>query len=178
MNTAELYTAFADDVRRVVASMVKDPGTVDDVVQETFTRLHARLNEVDAATARGWVRTVARNVVRDLARRQTRWVFSDPEPLQEEPEDWRTETTVASWLPAIVDALPEPYREAVRLADLEGLPQVELAERLGLSVSGAKSRVQRGRRMVKERLLDCCHVEMTRGGHVMDVRPRDRCDCD
>lgn len=170
--TAALYEAFVDDVRKVAASMVTGPA-VDDVVQETFARLHERLEEVSAASVRGWVRTVARNVARDLHRGRQRWVHVEVDSPEEVEEDWRTEAVVASWLPPIVDALPEPYREAVRLADLEGVPQVELARRLGLSASGAKSRVQRGRARVKAQLLACCHVEMSRGGHVLDVRVRD-----
>ena len=171
-----LFAALEADARQVVRRWVRDSAAVDDLVQDTLLKLYEHLGELrEPEAARGWVRTAARRAVIDAHRRR-RWVFSDPEPLAPEVEDWSTEAMVASWLPAFLETLPEPYRQAVRWADLEGVPQTEIAQRLGLSASGAKSRVQRGRRMLKARLLDCCHVEMARGGHVVELRHRES-DC-
>lgn len=77
----------------------------------------------------------------------------------------------------MIDNLPEPYREAVVLTELEGLTQKELAGRLGISLSGAKSRVQRGRQQLKEMLFDCCRFEFDRRGGVVDCEPRSKSDC-
>jgi RNA polymerase sigma-70 factor (ECF subfamily) len=82
---------------------------------------------------------------------------------------------VANWLPGFVASLEPEYAEAVRLVDLEGVSQKELAARLGLSASGARTRVQRGRKQLKEKLLECCHVALEHGD-VVDVRPKD-CGC-
>ena len=73
---------------------------------------------------------------------------------------------LATCLRPIVERLPEIYREAVVLADLEGITQREVAGRLGLSVSGAKSRVQRGRQAIKAMLQDCCRIQLDAGGRV------------
>jgi RNA polymerase sigma-70 factor (ECF subfamily) len=64
------------------------------------------------------------------------------------------------------------YRQAVQLSEIEGLPQQEVADRLGLSLSGAKSRIQRGRLMLKDELERCCRFEFDRRGNVMDYEPR------
>lgn len=87
---------------------------------------------------------------------------------------------LAQCLEPLIDGLPETYRAALRLAELEGLPQKDVAHRLGISLSGAKSRVQRGRAKLRERLLACCHVETGRGG-IVGYEPRDPsggCGCD
>ncbi len=76
----------------------------------------------------------------------------------------------------MIHRLPGPYREAILLTEFEGLSQVEMARRLGISVSGAKSRVQRGRQQLKNMLLDCCHFEFDRRGRVFDCQAR-RNDC-
>ena len=76
-------------------------------------------------------------------------------------------------LPVIsASQLPGPYRQALILTEYQGLTQKQLAERMGLSLSGAKSRVQRARKMLKELLLECCHFEFDRYGTVFDYRPR------
>jgi RNA polymerase sigma-70 factor (ECF subfamily) len=84
-------------------------------------------------------------------------------------------------LVSAIDELPEGYRRALTQADLEGRTQKEVAGELGLSLSGAKSRVQRARRKLKAALLSCCHFELDRLGNVLDYLPRGKayhyCSC-
>jgi RNA polymerase sigma-70 factor (ECF subfamily) len=61
------------------------------------------------------------------------------------------------------------------LTEYQGLTQKELGERLGLSFSGAKSRVQRAREKLKQQLLACCHFELDRRGHVINYQPKCQC---
>jgi RNA polymerase sigma-70 factor, ECF subfamily len=74
--------------------------------------------------------------------------------------------------------LPEPYREALVLTEFDGLTQQELADRLNISLSGAKSRVQRGRRQLKQMLEECCTFEFDRRGKVIDCAPRAKGGCE
>ena len=82
---------------------------------------------------------------------------------------------VASWIVPFIEKLPEKYRQAVLMSEVQGLPQKEIAEELGISLSGAKSRIQRGRAMVKDILLDCCHLEFDRTGRIIDYSERVEC---
>src|SRR6266568_2402510 len=75
----------------------------------------------------------------------------------------------------LVDNLPHDYRQALILTEYEGLTQRELAERLGISISGAKSRVQRAREKVKLMLLKCCHFQFDRLGRIIDYEPNCAC---
>jgi RNA polymerase sigma-70 factor (ECF subfamily) len=89
-------------------------------------------------------------------------------------EELPGEDAVRELLPcvaAMVDALPDTYREALRLTEYEGLSQKKLSERLGISFSGAKSRVQRARTKIKQQLLDCCHFQLDHAGRIVDYRP-------
>lgn len=85
---------------------------------------------------------------------------SAPEPEQ----DYIAE--LASCLQPLIDDLPDIYKEPRVLSEIEGLTQKEVAERLKLSLPGAKSRVQRGREKLRERLTDCCDVETGKNGIV------------
>jgi RNA polymerase sigma-70 factor (ECF subfamily) len=77
----------------------------------------------------------------------------------------------------MIYSLPEPYRDALVLTEFEGLTQKEMAERLGISISGAKSRVQRGREPLKQMLLERCEFEFDRLGRIIDCRPRTKDAC-
>jgi RNA polymerase sigma-70 factor (ECF subfamily) len=94
----------------------------------------------------------------------------------------QTEAEAAACLGALLDELPESDRQALSLTIREGLQQKELAARLGLSVSGAKSRVQRARSRLKALFLACCEVEFDRRGNLLNYRVREeaegsRCVC-
>jgi RNA polymerase sigma-70 factor, ECF subfamily len=73
--------------------------------------------------------------------------------------------------------LPNAYREAVLLADFRGEAQRAVAERLGLSVSGVKSQVQRGRAQLRDLLQACCELEIDHRGSVVDSQARGAACC-
>jgi RNA polymerase sigma-70 factor (ECF subfamily) len=176
-----VYDALADDLLRYFSRRVDD-ATAHDLRQETFLRLHQQLDTLsDDEHIAAWTFRVARNLLIDHHRRQRPAVPVDPEAHADarEPvdDDDDVSAQVASWLPAFVALLDAPTREALELAELEGLTQREVAARLGLSTSGAKSRVQRGRHKLREALEACCEIERDVRGHVTDYRPRDPCSC-
>jgi len=91
------------------------------------------------------------------------------------PEELPDDDVVSELLPcvrAMVRNLPELDRQALVLTEYQGLTQKEMAERLGSSFSGAKSRVQRAREKLKQQLLECCHFELDHRGHIIDYQAR------
>lgn len=156
---------------------VPDDATAEDLLQDVFLRIEERLGQLsDQERVAAWVYRIARNRVADYHRGARPSV-----PLSEEPEAEPAEEEqvgnklVGAWLMAMVNELPEPYREAIHLVEIEGMSQTQVAERLGISVSGAKSRVQRGRAKLREMLHRCCEVERDRRGNVIDIESRDSC---
>jgi RNA polymerase sigma-70 factor (ECF subfamily) len=71
-----------------------------------------------------------------------------------------------------VARLPPSYREAITLTELEGMTQKDAAELLGISLSGMKSRVQRGREKVREMFHEVCQVSVDCRGRVIGCEPR------
>ena len=95
------------------------------------------------------------------------------EPFTDDPQAVQRE--LAACLRSLVDQLPEPYRSAVTAVDLDGQTQTEVARRLRLSISGMKSRVQRGRRQLRELLTECCRVHTSPTGGISDYEPSANC---
>jgi RNA polymerase sigma-70 factor, ECF subfamily len=176
----DVWTSFGERLRRFIASRVRNAHDVDDVVQEVFARIHAGLDSVERPEAmESWLFQVARRAVVDHYRKRAS--AGIPVELRFEPSDNPAPndvaSEVASWLEPLMELLDEPDREALRLVDLEGLGQKELAARLGLSVTGAKSRVQRARARLKKVLTDCCAIELDRRGNAIGYTPRDCTSC-
>ena len=95
--------------------------------------------------------------------------------VDEDAAESGAERELASYIALFVAMLPAPYREALSLTELDGLTQRAAAERLGVSLSGMKSRVQRGRVMLREALEGCCHIALDARGRVMDCELRGQC---
>ena len=167
---------------RFVASRVGDAATADDIVHDVLLRaLDALRGPEPPRQLRAWLYRSTRNAVVDHYRtRKPDAALPEDLPGEGPDEDDRTERELARCLGPLIRTLPRPYRRAVGLAEIDDLPQRVIAEREGISLSGAKSRVQRGRKMLRESLLACCRVEMDRRGGIRDYEPKGadgRCDC-
>ncbi len=158
-----IWNEFAAKLRQFIRGRVADEATAEDLLQDIFLKFQGRLDELqDPAKVQGWLFLVARNAIIDYYR--TRKPTSEvPESLPAAlPENVTEMEELRSVFRRLVDGLPEPYREALVLTEFEGLTQEALAKRLRISLSGAKSRVQRGRERLKDLLLDYCHREFSR----------------
>ena len=178
----QIWTDFGHQLRGFIARRVDNAADADDILQDVFLRIHQHGNSVQRTDRLGaWLFQVTRNAIADHYRapeRRREVIASagiEPEidrrddaaqAAEAERDAVQANRELATCLRPIIDRLPEIYRDAVVLADLERITQREVAGRLGLSVSGAKSRVQRGRQAIKAMLQDCCRIQLDAGGRV------------
>jgi RNA polymerase sigma-70 factor, ECF subfamily len=182
------WSEVADRLRPFVAQRVP-PSEIDDVVQDVLVRMHrglADLREDDRFTA--WMFQIARNAITDAARRRARAPLGsddDPETVASSAvtaaasgdDDREAATALSGCVSIFVAQLASPYREAITLVELEGKTAREAAELVGISVSGMKSRVQRGRAQLRELFERCCEIEVDARGKVTEFAPRPRPAC-
>lgn len=181
MTTENLWETFHTGLRHFILQRIPDEQSADDVLQETFLKIHTRIATLrDEDKLQSWMYQVARNAIADYYRQQKATVEL-PEALPVPHEPVFEDEVIKDLIPgvkAMVESLPATYREALILTEYEGLNQRELAQRLGLSFSGAKSRVQRAREKIKTMLLNCCHFEFDQLGKIIDYEPNCACCTD
>lgn len=179
--TEQAWEAFHVPLHRFIRRRVADEATAEDLLQEVFLKIHQHGASLrDARRLESWIYQTTRNIIIDHYRRHQEPTSLDALEAFDLPEELPADDIVSELLPcvqAMVLALPEQDRQALILTEYQGLTQKELGARLGLSFSGAKSRVQRAREKLKQQLLACCHFELDRRGHILDYRPRCTC-CD
>ena len=179
MTPSDLWSTFGERLRRYISARVRNEHDTDDLLQTVFAKIHAGLGGVRSEDKlEPWLFQVARRAIADHFRSRT--AIGAAVDRAEEPPAEDVGAEIASWLTPMMEGLDPADREALRLVDLEGLGQKELAARLGLSVTGAKSRVQRARNRLKEILLDCCAIELDRRGQALSYTPRNcsACSCE
>ncbi|MDZ7683569.1 MAG: RNA polymerase sigma factor SigZ [Fodinibius sp.] len=182
LNTETLWRKFSDQVRGFIRSRVSNKQEAEDVLQDIFIRIHNGIDDLrHEDRLQSWVFSIARRALVDHYRKKGR---DKEEPVGSEvSEDDGIEDTlddindfegdhgvheeVLSWLIPMIDELPEKYGTPLKMADVEGKTQQEVADELGLSLSGAKSRVQRARQKLGEVLAECCEVEFGEEGRAV-----------
>jgi RNA polymerase sigma-70 factor (ECF subfamily) len=161
---------------RFVLRRVRDREAAEDIVQEVLVKAYSRQGTLkEPSKLRPWLYQITRNAIVDYYRLR-RPAEAVPNNLIHDDireEGNRAQRELARCLVPLLDELPHPYRQALTLAEFEGATQREVASRLGLSLSGAKSRVQRARKMLRGVLLECCRVELDRRGGVVDYETRE-----
>jgi RNA polymerase sigma-70 factor, ECF subfamily len=172
-------TAIADALRRFIRRRVRHPQDAEDITQDALMRLYRAAPDLqDERALEGWMYRIARTAIIDHHRRAA----SRPEPVDiergpvepiaDEPDEPRADEALTSCLGVLLERVPEHYRRALELTDLGGLTQQQAAAQLGLSTPGMKSRVQRGRRLLREEITRCCEIALDARGGLVDVQIR------
>lgn len=182
-NSANIEQQSADVVWRTygkrlaafIRRRIDDDTVADDILQDVFLRVQQNLSALRRPERlQAWLYQIARNAVIDHYRSRD-FMEVLPESIQQEEPDSREVALreMAECLEPMIDRLPPPYRDALRLSEIEGLKQRTIAQILGLSLSGAKSRVQRGRTMLRELFIECCHIYRDAAGRIASCEVRD-----
>lgn len=175
-----MWQDLEERLRPFIARRVA-PADVDDVVQDVFVRMQRGIGALrDEDRLSAWVHQIARSAIAEHGRARARHPLPDADPAEPpvppevaDPDDDRVAArALSACLAGFVAQLPSPYREAVTLVELEGLTHAEAAELAGISVSGMKSRVQRGRARLREMLEACCEIALDARRKVIDVSCR------
>jgi RNA polymerase sigma-70 factor, ECF subfamily len=145
----------------------------DDLLQEVFIKaLRQDILFCAIENPRAWLFQVARNALADrlrCAREHISLPEDVPAPVADEHP---VVDDLSQCLPRVLTELSEADRLAITLCDINGYSQQELADRLGISLPGAKSRIQRARQRLRDRLIKSCQVTFDDRGEVCCFVPR------
>ncbi|MBN2267398.1 MAG: RNA polymerase sigma factor SigZ [Candidatus Babeliaceae bacterium] len=175
--TENIWYEYQSRLAAFIRSKVAEDA-VDDILQDIFMKIHVRIDSLkDDTKLESWLYQITRNAITDYYRTK-RILVELPEwlelPQPEEEESIRKE--LSACLELMVRELPDKYRNAVQLSEMENRTQKKVAELEGISLSGAKSRVQRGRALLKTMLDDCCKFEINQKNQVLSYEKKER-DC-
>jgi RNA polymerase sigma-70 factor, ECF subfamily len=174
-----IYQQFREPLKSFITKRIQDETSAEDLVHDVFLKIHSQiktLKEPDKLPA--WIYQIARNSIIDSYRKKRQMVdITDPILELEQNEMIQGPEDLNRVVQSMIEKLPTQDKEALLMSDFQGVNQAEIARRLGISLSGAKSRVQRARKKLKDLLLECCHFEFDRYGTVFDYHPKNCTKC-
>jgi len=162
-----------------VNKRINDPSLSEDMVQEIMIKVNSKLDTLESTQKlQGWIYQIARNTIIDYYRAKKPYealpqYLASPEVDQIK----QARQEISGCLDVLIENLPSDYREAIILSEIEGFTQKEVASKQNISLSGAKSRIQRGRGLLKDMLTTCCTFEMDHQERFIDYQPKADCDC-
>src|SRR5260221_3839939 len=170
--TERVWEEFHVGLKHFILKRIPDELSAEDILQDVYLKIHTHIDTLrEADKLQSWIYQIARNAIHDYYRMHK----ATPElpEMSYMPED-RFDDVVSELIPCIqkmIDDLPVDYLQALVLTEYQGLTQKQLAERLCISLSGAKSRAHIAKDKLKIMVLNSCHFEFHRLGRVIDYEP-------
>jgi len=176
MNTNTVWNLYADDIKQFIYSKVNDTNNTEDILQDTFIKIHTKLHSLkDETKLKSWIFTIARNTILDF--------FKTNKPQQEishlnliDNFNYKDEHSEQDCLRGIIKNLPKKYRSPLFLADIKGLKQQEVATILNQNLTTTKSQIQRARKLIAKGFMDCCGFQLNENGKLVgEVQEKKDC---
>jgi RNA polymerase sigma-70 factor, ECF subfamily len=167
---SELWKENSQRLENFICNKVNHDDHCHDILHDLFLKItekEERIKLVEQPAS--YIIKMAQNAVIDFYRTQKKatQALKGNENYISNEEHLSDVQLADCCLLTFIKNLPPAYSEALILTDLEGLSQKELAEKLNISYTGAKSRVQRARKMLKEAILDCCPYQFDKYGNII-----------
>ena len=168
MTTQQVWTTYSDDVKYFIMSKVKSTSATDDVLQDTFIKIHTKLDTLkDVTKLKSWVFTITRNSIIDYFKATNKKLDQLNFDIPAEDLDVEHEHTEKDCLHGIIVGLPKKYRDPLFLSDIKGLKQQEVAQQLDQTLSTTKSQIQRARKLIAKGFMDCCGFVLNEEGKLV-----------
>jgi len=175
MTTKEVWKLYSDDVKRFIVSKVHETTIADDILQDTFIKVHTKLHTLnDLTKLKSWIFTIVRNSIMDHFKKANKtFEFADFESETTVLENVHTEQDC---LQGILQSLPKKYRNPLFLSDIKGLKQAEVANQLNQNLPTTKSQIQRARKLIAQGFMDCCGFVLNEQGNLVgEIQEKEDC---
>ncbi len=180
MEFEQIWSQFSIQVLNYIKQKVDRIEDAEDIFQDVFIKVFLKLDSLHKVEKIGaWLFQITRNNIRDFYRKNAKMPqqVDNPTILEDTLAEDKKEKDFMGCLTPIIKELPEKYEQVILLSDVEGKKYQEIADELGLSLSGVKTRVQRGRELLKEGFISCCQYKKDQNGKLVGEGDCQRLAC-
>ncbi|MCX7863263.1 MAG: RNA polymerase sigma factor SigZ [Bacteroidales bacterium] len=169
-----LWGKIHKDLEKFIYCRIKDREATKDILHDVYVKAHSNISNLrDETKITSWFFTIARNTIIDYLRNKNS--NQDSIEIIDEENDESYMDEFETCLETLINQLKKKYKEAIIQTEWYGLSQKEYAEKLNITYSGAKSRVQRARKMLKKLFTDCCYIQTDKYGNIIDYYRKSEC---
>jgi RNA polymerase sigma-70 factor, ECF subfamily len=180
-NINSIWNDFKSELLCFIKAKVKDEYAAEDILQEVFIKVYNNINQlVDQSKLKSWLYKTTNNTIIDFYRTKKQNTLEldevgDVPAIEDSSENMNEE--IAECIKSMLYELPDKYKEPLKLYEFKGMKHKEISEKLNISLSGSKTRIQRARNKLKEILMECCEFEFDTYGNIIEYKKRKECRC-
>lgn len=178
MQFEQIWNQFSLQIFNYIKGKISTIEDAEDILQDVFVKVFLKIDSLENIEKVGaWLFQITRNSINDFYRINAK----TPQKVDITDLLIKEESThnFLGCLSPIIDELPTKYKEVIHLSDVEGKKYQEIAKQLDLSLSGVKTRVQRGRELLKQGFINCCQYKKDENGKLIGKNDcqRTKCEC-
>ncbi|NOU60733.1 RNA polymerase sigma factor SigZ [Marinifilum caeruleilacunae] len=171
-----IYQRYSSHLLAFIRQQIKDSSTADDLLQEVFLRtMESCISEKNIKNLKSWLFQVTRNTIVDYYRAQNKTFQEQDYIIHNHFNSPDFQQILSEDIADMIELLPEEYAVPLRWSDIEGIPQKEIADKLNIGLPGAKSRIQRARKKLRDLFYECCDIELDAQGNIISCEIKSHC---
>ena len=176
-----IYIKFNSDLLKFIKSKIDNKQDAEDILQNVYIKIDKSLGKLnDESKIKSWIFTITRNTIFDFYKKKQKHPYELNDDIlnvieKDDNNNYLSEMT--GCISHMLKELPGNYSEALKIVYLEWKSQKELSEKLWISIPWAKSRIQRGRRILKENFIKCCKPEYNKNWNIIDLHKKKCTKC-
>jgi len=173
MTIETIWQEYRTALKHFLQSRVSNTADVEDLLQEILIKSHNNLNSLQSASSlKSWVFQIANHVIIDYYRKKAKGQELQVEDLWYEEDATDIKQDLSQCITPFINALPEDTASLLIDIDLNNVKQKDYAKANDISYSTLKSRVQKGRKQLRDLFEDCCHLSFDKQGNIIDYQQK------
>ena len=173
-DVSALWSDYKSGLEFYILKKVKDKDIANDLSHEVLMKIYnSCCSDIEIRNVRSWMFQIAHNTTVDYLKNENRFTHEVPEDTETDENNAYKE--IEKWLRPLMDLLPEKYAVPLQLSDLEDMKQAEVSKKLNLSLTATKSRIQRARKLLKEKIIECSKMETNSSGNLVSIEIKPDC---
>ena len=175
-----IWKEHREKLLKFVNIRIGNPEIAEDIIQDVFLKIYIKFDSLQSKEKiQSWLYQITRNTITDYYRGNKHTIeFSEELSLPAEDAGVKVLQELSECLVPMINKLPALYKDAIILSEIKGMTHKDISSAQGISLSGSKSRVQRGRSRLRKMLTDCCRFEYDHNGRLHDYEQKSRCCAD
>ncbi len=171
-----IWNEFSSELYKYINSKVKNKYDTEDILQDVFVKIYKNIDKVDELSKlKSWIYKIIKNTIIDYYRKK-KDISVDikklEKGLEEDNNSDNINEEISKCLEKMIFELPKKYQEVIELYDMKGMKHKEISEKLDVTISCSKMRVQRAKAKLKVILLECCDFEVDIYGNIIDYKQK------
>jgi len=174
-DVSSLWSDYKNGLQFYILKKVKDKDIANNLSHEVLMKIYnSCCSNNEIKNVRSWMFQIAHNTTIDYLKKENKFTNEIPEIFEKDVNNSYKEAE--ELIKPLIKLLPEKYAVPLQLSDIEEIKQVEVSKKINLSLTATKSRIQRARKLLKEKIIECCNLELDKKGNLLSLEIKQSCE--